>query len=740
MNRHLNILAKGKPELTSLYDHLDHVRVAAIAFAKHLSFDEHLAALGGILHDIGKAHPIFQERLAGHEADLPFRHELASLAFLPLFPRDEWNPLIEMIVAHHKSVQNDVRKKGILDLLEEYDDEILDYHLGDSWDSWSSSAQDILEAFGVSPLRRISFEEARNALTYVEEFCERKVGESGYSEWRGLLVGADHFASGMLEDTYTYVDRLFAVPDLSFFDRPHKDFPLSLKPADSNKPHTVVVASTGSGKTDYLFRRCKGRVFYILPFQASINAMYFRLVDNLADKNDNLDLRLLHGASSIVVEEAKGKKLGKSPDVTVQSLFGASVKVLTPFQIASIILGKKGYESVLLDLKGCDVILDEVHTYSGAAQGLVLKIIEVLVHLGCRLHIGTATMPTALLGEVSILLGGDANTYKQLLDINELNEYDRHRVIKGKDFESTFEQIALAIKNEEKVLLIANTVAEACARYELMKQWINEHHPEVPIMLLHSRFRRGDRFKLEKLLIGKDENGNPTRTFNTARGACIVVSTQVVEVSIDISFDLMVTDCAPLDALIQRFGRINRRRTAQSIGTTRPVIVLAPPYIRLPDGNLDEKATIKAARPYDYEILKKSYEVLPEGPIHERDLQDYLDIVYPVVVPLDVSSATIFRNGKWDIEQLLNRKGSLVDLLSIDSVTCIIDSDIEAYRQGNRKDRMMLEITVRYFYVQDCTQFEWGSQPFVISEEAYSSVTGLDVKKIKTFQTTPKFI
>lgn len=740
MNRHQNILAKGEPELISLYDHLDHVRVAAVAFAKHLNLDQSLAALGGILHDIGKAHPTFQDRLRGAEADLPFRHELASLAFLPLFEKNLWDPLIEMIVAHHKSVKSDVRSKGLLDLLEDYDVEIIEHHLGGAWDVWSKVAIDILEAFGVVVKREITYREALEALDYVENLCERKILEPGYNQWRGLLVGADHFASGMLEDTYSYVDRLFAIPDLSFFERPHKDFPLSLKPADSIKPHTVVVASTGSGKTDYLFRRCKGRVFYILPFQASINAMYFRLVEDLADKNDNLDLRLLHGASSIVVEEAKGKKRGKSPDVTIQSLFGASVKVLTPFQIASIILGKKGYESVLLDLKGCDVILDEVHTYSGAAQGLVLKIIEVLVHLGCSLHIGTATMPTALLGEISILLGGDANTYKQLLDINELNNYDRHRVIKGKDFESTVEQIGVSIRNQEKVLLIANTVAEACERYERMKQWIDQYYPTVPIMLLHSRFRRGDRFTLEKLLIGKDGNGNPTGTFNTASGACVVVSTQVVEVSIDISFDLMVTDCAPLDALIQRFGRINRKRTDQSIGTTRPIIVLAPPEVRLPDGKLDEKANIKAARPYDYAILNKSYEVLPEGPLHERDLQGYLDIVYPVVVPLDVSSATIFRNGKWDIEQLLNRKGSLVDLLSIDSVTCIIDSDIEAYRQGNRKDRMMLEITVRYFYVQDCTQFEWGSQPFVISEEAYNSVTGLDVKKIKTFQTTPKFI
>ena len=743
MNYRPEIKAKSAPDWTTLYDHLDHVRVAAGAFARYLEMDIPLAETGGILHDIGKAHPFFQDRLqkVGQRDALPFRHEISSLFFLPLFPRTQWDALIEMIVGHHKSVRDDVREKGLLDLIKIYDDEIIDHHLGE-WETWSPAALDILAAFGIE-VRPITRREALAVLSYVEEFCEKKVTETGYSVLRGLLVGADHFASGMLKETLEWKDRLFKRPNLSFFDRPHPAYPLSLKPTNSPKPHTLVVASTGSGKTDYLFRRCRGRVFYLLPFQASINAMYFRLMEELQKDNPNLDLRLLHGASGIVVpdrEDDGSKSRRRNPDATVQSLFGSSIKVLTPFQIASIILGKKGYESVLLDVRGCDVILDEVHTYSGISQGLVLKLVEVLVHLGCRLHVGTATMPTALYQGVLELLGGAEHTHQQRLTDEELGKYDRHEIVKESDFDAAFHHIPKALDSGQKVLLISNTVAGARQRYQQIKDWLKAEQRTIPILLLHSRFRRGDRFKLEKLLIGKDEDGNPTGTFNTANGPCIVVSTQVVEVSVDISFDLMVTDCAPLDALIQRFGRINRKRNAQTMGTTKPIIVLAPPDERRADGTPDDTANKKAARPYEYDVLRRSFVALPVGDLHERKLQSYLDEVYPQVIPLDVTTATIFINGVWDIEKLLNRRGSLVDLLSIDSVPCILDTDQEAYRRGNRKERMFLELSVRYFYVADCPQLEWGSHPRLVPYKAYDLETGLDLKAISEYTVTGEIL
>lgn len=64
MNKHPEILAKGKYDYTTLFDHLNQVMLASVVFAKHLGLDENIVRSGAILHDIGKASPIFQKRLS----------------------------------------------------------------------------------------------------------------------------------------------------------------------------------------------------------------------------------------------------------------------------------------------------------------------------------------------------------------------------------------------------------------------------------------------------------------------------------------------------------------------------------------------------------------------------------------------------------------------------------------------------------------------------------------------------
>ena len=92
---------------------------------------------------------------------------------------------------------------------------------------------------------------------------------------------------------------------------------------------------------------------------------------------------------------------------------------------------------MVIDLKGCDVILDEIHTYSDVMQAIVLKLVEVLVHLGCRVHIGTATMPTVLYQKIIQLLGGEKEVYEVRLSPEELDSFDRHVIYKVKSFEET---------------------------------------------------------------------------------------------------------------------------------------------------------------------------------------------------------------------------------------------------------------------------------------------------------------
>jgi CRISPR-associated endonuclease/helicase Cas3 len=471
----------------------------------------------------------------------------------------------------------------------------------------------------------------------------------------------------------------------------------------------MVVASTGAGKTDFLFKRCKGRVFYTLPFQASINAMYKRVAKDLEPTNPDFDIRILHSASSVV------KRKREEEESVLQGLFGSSVKILTPHQLGSVAFGMRGFEALILDLQGCDIILDEIHTYTGASQAIVLKLVEILKAIGCKIHIGTATMPTALYERILTILGDDVLEVK--LTLEEMDQFNRHTVYKLNSFEESLKIINEALENHKKVLVVLNRVAKAQEIYQNLK----EQYPNTPILLLHSRFKRGDRNEKEKLLLGLDEYGNPTHEFNTSTKNCIVVSTQIIEVSLDISFDLMITETAPLDALAQRFGRVNRKRTEETIGKFKPVYVIAPP---------EDK---KEALPYDLEVLKRSFEILPNGEIlEERKLQVKIDQVFPTIDFMNIEEHAVFKSdGRITIDQLTHRsKSILFELLDIDSVSCILEKDQPEYEESYFEKRLELEIPVRYFSVKDMLQSQKGNKPFIVPDRAYNDEKGLDVSKI----------
>jgi CRISPR-associated endonuclease/helicase Cas3 len=697
---------------TTLLEHTQHVAWAIEVFAEkyQFDFDKELAVKAAALHDLGKAHIHFQHKISEKteyksimekdEWNYTHRHELSSLGFLPIFPKNEWNAIIDMVVAHHKSIENDKRLKGIIDL-EENERFWLENHLID-WEDWSAYGLHILEEFGINT-RPIPKEEAEDALEYALEYCENKCW--GWSALRGLLMSADHFASAFIEKTADKLKDLFIAPDLSFYKDPNRGselYPLSQIETENDKPHTVVVAPTGAGKTDFLLKRCKGRIFYTLPFQASINAMYERIKGDIKNENPNVDakVRVLHSTSALLV---KGNKEAE----TLQHFGGASIKVLTPHQLAAIVFGTAGYESIMLDLKGTDVILDEIHTYSDVGRSMVLEIVRTLLRLDCRIHIGTATMPSLLYIEVLKLLKEHGEVYEVKLHNEVLDKFDRHVVHKMENEAEIDAVLQKAFDQKEKVLVIFNTVKEAQKEYKrLTKQF-----PNVPSMLIHSRFRRGDRVKLENRL--KSEfNGDGSDEFGDGLKPCFVVSTQVVEVSLDISFDRMITQVAPLDALIQRFGRVNRKRTKDTIGKFKPVHVIQ---------------LNGSALPYQEETIKRSYDQLPDGEVlKERSLQAKIDVVYSELDTKEIDVHLIYHNGKYRIKELCNKPNAvIVDALEIESATCILECDREKYENAFWSERIPMEIPVNFKtisrYKNQYVQLEKGAYPFVIpqSEEEH---------------------
>ncbi len=696
MNSYNHILAKHEDYgQIPLIQHLSEVSKAAVLIAQNMGLDTETARKGAILHDIGKVSPLFQQQLKHGYLRAPnfiFRHEIASLFFISLLKeKDEKNAVIEMIVAHHKSVYEDVTNKGFLDLDENKDS--FGIH-SKNFTKWSTDALGILEELGLKT-HPISVEEAHESYEYAVGYCWSL--EDGWSEWKGMLMAADHYASALNEKTEINLVNLFIKPDLSFYNRQNKLYPLSMISADDTRKHTMVTAPTGAGKTDFLLRRCRGRVFYTLPFQASINAMYDRIKDNL--KKTNAQVYLLHASSELKVED------GQLEERILQHHIGASVKVLTPHQMASIVFGIKGYESMAADLQGCDVILDEVHTYSGEIQSIVLRIIEVLLSLDCRIHVGTATMPSALYHQILTLLGGQEQVYEVKLPDETLRDFNRHIIHKIDDWAKSIDIIDDAIEKRNKILLICNQVK----RSQNLYSQLSDLYPSVKKMLIHSRFKRSDRQRLEQEL---------NEVFNQSSEACIVIATQVVEVSLDISFDVMITECAPIDALIQRFGRINRKRTIETIGKYKPIYVLQPP--------LKESEAL----PYSKDVLQCSFDVLPNGELlQENSLQDMLDKVYPdiEVGSIDYSGA-IFIDNEWQLKKLRHLgKSALLDVLDIDSAICVTEEDRQEYENGLSINKIKLEIPISYKSVayKKLDQSLKGHLPYIIPDKAYSEEMGL---------------
>ena len=700
----------------TLLQHTQHVSDVAYKMAREYGFNTRLTRIGSVLHDLGKGHPYFQRTLSGAISDTegacsdPHRHEISSLLFLPLFDKGDWPVLIDMVAAHHKSVratQNDASQRGLIDLVcvkygandvfNRHADYIYDGH-NDAWETWSARLKSVVQSFGIV-FRPVSREDARAAFDYAVDYCEKR--PFGWSRWRGLLMSADHFASEHMHDAKGLIQTYYREPNLAFYSRRSPMHPLSLLPADRRNRHTLVIAPTGSGKTDFLLRRCTGRVVYTLPFQASINAMYVRIDKDLNTKDDKrlkkeeqTDVRRVHASSRIQLRDADqpGKKVEE--EQFRQRNPGGSVKITTPHQLASIVFKTSGHEAAALDVAGCDVILDEVHVYDNQARAMTLELVKALVQLNCRVHIGTATIPDDLKNRIIEALGGTRRVYAVRLGKRILTTFNRHEVHKVADEAAARELVKAVVTGDQKerILFVANRVKLAQERYI----WAKEHLPGVPVLLVHSRFRRCDRAELESQI----------DTFDKATGPCVVIATQVVEVSLDISFDRMVTDAAPLDSLVQRFGRVNRRRTAETRGKYKPVHVITP------------SETDKDIKPYDADVVRHSFDLLPDGLLQETELQRLINEVYQEVAvpPIDTHTAPL--------RELCHRpKSHLIDALEIEGAVCILKKDRALYLKPKGKNRQELEIPVPWrtivSFARALERLETGSYPFVVSDDWY---------------------
>lgn len=209
---------------------------------------------------------------------------------------------------------------------------------------------------------------------------------------------------------------------------------------------------------------------------------------------------------------------------------------------------------------GSYLIFDEFHLYPSNQMLLsVLAMCRMLQGIS-RFTLMTATFSRDLLHAISIELGatviadapGVAVTDGRFSDIEHL--HDQHRIWTAHDEVLAAQHIRAALDDHETVLCVVNQVDRAQRLYRDLTDALPS---DVNVCLLHSRFYRNDRQRKERDVtgwLGKPDPNNP----QTDGRRKVVIATQVVEVGLDISADVLLTECAPAASLIQRAGRCAR--------------------------------------------------------------------------------------------------------------------------------------------------------------------------------------
>lgn len=594
-------------------------------------------------HDFGKAARGFQKVLRAGGC-WPHRHEVLSLAFIDWvsdgFTEQEILWIGAGVAFHHKDPDDikllylgprECSEESIRALVDDIDNETLE-GLWRWTKECSCSWMDTLGAsgFSIRPIEVLELDTAisiyrnkavdlvRKRLRSLQRWVRDLgiIGESnalGLITLRGHLHTCDHTGSAR-------TGRIEAVPVVRNADMLSK-WGLSVQDLYDHQRDclhvngsAILVAPTGSGKTEasLLWAHSGGlgdhlvpRLFYTLPYQASMNAMYDRLCINYPGQ-----VGLEHGRSALALYRRYLNKSGDSDEAmrsarverNLARLHYHPVRVMSPYQMLKAPYRLRGYESLLTDFFGAAFIFDEIHAYEVQRLAAILATVKYLrERFRARFLVMSATLPSLLRKPLFETLGTD-NIIRASADLYK--RFCRHRLlVQEGDLLECLESISLKAKEGNSILICCNTVKRAQTAYEQLLNMLNSER----VLLLHGRFNARDRLAKERAV--QIATGSDSK----ARHPIVLVSTQVVEVSLNIDLDIIYTDPAPLDALIQRFGRINRRRLKE----WAPVNVFCEPA---------------ECRPiYEDELISESLKVLKKNAdklIIEEQISEWLDQVY----------------------------------------------------------------------------------------------------------------
>jgi len=677
MRSTLDLWAKGAPAGESLLAHTLHVvkRIAQLR-DRAPSLPElvddprlwHRLCLAAAVHDLGKGDPRFQMMLRepcpekGGRSAYGQRHEVISLAWmnwvLGADPFQDRFPIAAAVASHHRDHQFIKTKYSLGEFFNPAPNvpdsikpipsttfrQIADFFLDEIYPAILPFR--LLDENWIPPARwipredehQVAIQSVRDHLDLWEIWMDetRNGGLDSVSRLegfflRGLIILADHAASThevfrelpVLSNRMGMLERLKPKNGNSFF--PHQD------EAAEVVGHAILVAPTGSGKTEAALRWAAKQyesqsghppLFYVLPFKASMNAMQVRLENRLTpkaigDRKRTGYVTLQHSSAMQVLyhqlmSEDSSRSVKQAEWFVMRQknlarLHTTPIRVLSPFQLLRAAYQLKGHEALWADVAGGVFIFDEIHAYEPQKLARILEMLRVLVdQFGTKVFVMTATMPQFLRHRVAEILHDPRLIYA---NDETFDQFRRHRLQlreAGLLDQATLDEIITRVRQKEAVLCVTTTVGRA---QQLQAKLDRELNGQYSVRLLHSRFTGRDRNDKEKelqRLVSTDRHGQRDEQV-------VLVATQVVEVSLDVDFDVLFTDPAPLDALLQRFGRINRSRRPH------PCDVIISTAIEDSQPVYSEKlvsAGIEQLRIRDGDV------------IDERDVQKWLDTVY----------------------------------------------------------------------------------------------------------------
>jgi CRISPR-associated endonuclease/helicase Cas3 len=418
----------------------------------------------------------------------------------------------------------------------------------------------------------------------------------------------------------------------------------------SNSYLTLAVAGCGSGKSlaAYLWARgwCEKltdrnfRLFFCLPTTGTTTehfkdyALESDIPSTLAHSRSSIDLQTMaqtapqeDAENSDTAEAAKEALRAEQDKIESLALWSTPLTVTTADTVLGLMVNARRSIYSLPAIMQSAIIFDEIHAFDDQMFGHLLVFLKNFPKLPVLLM--TASLPEERLKAIQSIRP-DLNCVPGLKEFEILPRYNIPHTVERVDEATIWREVKKCLENNGKVLWVRNRVDWANQIYLEAKT----EFPDISVNVYHSRLRYKDR---------SDRHRHVIDTFKEKGKAALLVSTQVAEMSLDLSADLLVTDIAPVPALIQRMGRLNRRATPDFPGQPKPALICPLPNVKGDAYKPYEKLEIDTSLVWVQKLLDLSIS------LSQRDLADkFLEVSDPKEYDYEkAEERACFFSGVW---------------------------------------------------------------------------------------------